>query len=423
MSINIAPPPQPPVATNGHARADVPYTAPPPKRTSGGITGGLILIALGAVFLAGNVLNTSGAWLFVGLGIAFLIARIMTGQYGFAVPAGVLLGFGAFVGLTESRTIFGDQAGGLFFVCLGLGFVAAYIIGGRPAAVWPFFPAAALVAFGLLMQGWLLGLAVDQWWWLSQYWPLALVLVGAWLLVRPWIPPAARAPLAILGVTVLVVFGLLVAASGVARVGAPVARMMGPPLQDTQVLTAPLQGALQVNNVSGRTTLRASTGSEVRVEAVRRYWTDAAAPVVSLSPTPGGLTLQATMPPGSGSVDYTIDVPASASAAVQSVSGEVEIVGLSGAVTAQTVSGSIDVRDISGDLRATSTSGGIFIRFPPGASAQINATTMSGGIRTNGLPATPQRPDARTFSTTLGSGSSHVEVRTTSGGIMLASGS
>ena len=111
-----------------------------PPRRSAGVAGGLILIALGFVALGGTWFPGRGGWLFIGLGTAFLLARVLTGRYGYAVPAGILLGFGSFVWVTETGMLFGPAAGGAFFVFLGLGFLAVYAIAARPAAVWPSCP-------------------------------------------------------------------------------------------------------------------------------------------------------------------------------------------------------------------------------------------------------------------------------------------
>jgi hypothetical protein len=62
----------------------------------------LVLIGLGIFFLIGNVVPIGGSMLFIGLGLAFLAARVIWNNYGLAVPAGILLGFGTFVALSEA---------------------------------------------------------------------------------------------------------------------------------------------------------------------------------------------------------------------------------------------------------------------------------------------------------------------------------
>ena len=68
------------------------------------------------------------------------------------MPAGILAGFGGYVALEEAGAL-PSHGGGWFFILLGLGFLAVYVIGFRPAAIWPFFPAAALIGFGALIEG------------------------------------------------------------------------------------------------------------------------------------------------------------------------------------------------------------------------------------------------------------------------------
>lgn len=210
----------------------VPEVKRPARRD--GVLGGLILIALGLAALGGNWFPASGAWLFLGLGGAFLIARVLTGRRGYAVPAGLLLAFGSFVWLTETGAVADSGAGGLFFVLLGLGFLAVFAIAARPESVWPIVPGAMLIAFGGFLQGALFGVPVDRFWWLAPYWPVSLLALGAWLLMRDRLPAPVRRLIAILGASALILIGLLVAAAGLGTLGGPYARtglpMPWPPL-------------------------------------------------------------------------------------------------------------------------------------------------------------------------------------------------
>ena len=169
--------------------------------------GGLILIALGIAALGGTWFPSGGAWLFLGLGAAFLIGRVLIGRHRYAIPAGILLAFGSFVWFTETGMLNGPQTGAAFLVFLGFGFLAAYAIAARPSAVWPVLPGVVLIGFGAFIQATMFGAPFEQFWWLAHYWPLSLVAVGAWLLLRDRLPAPARAPVAIMGITALVLMG------------------------------------------------------------------------------------------------------------------------------------------------------------------------------------------------------------------------
>jgi hypothetical protein len=162
--------------------------------------------------LVGNLLGAGGAALFLGLAAAFAVARFATGRYGFAVPAGVLLGFGGFVLASEGRLLGGDT-GPWFFSFLGAGFLAVYLIGLRPAEAWPLVPAAVLTGFGAWLSGGLRLEPVREYAWLAGYWPGVLVVVGLWLLARDRLPPPARGALGFLVVAALVLYGLVVVAA------------------------------------------------------------------------------------------------------------------------------------------------------------------------------------------------------------------
>lgn len=435
--------------------------APPelPERRQGhGVAGGVILIALGIAVLFNTWFPAGGAWLFLGLGAAFLVARVATGRSGYAVPAGILLGFGSFVWFSEVGLLTGPGAGGMFFVFLGLGFLASYAIAGRPEAVWPVLPGVLLIGFGAFLQATMFGTPFAQYWWLAQYWPVSLIVIGVWVLIRNQIPAAARTPIAVIGASVLILIGLLVAAAGVATVATPDGRgsipmpmlwpmgqmpFGGPPIQDSLTLSAPTAGiaSIRVANPSGRTVVRATEGSTISVQATRHYWSADRAPTVQLVPSNGVLVVEAT-PVGVGfgegtSIDYVIDAPSALGADVRAASGSIDLSGLDGPIRLETASGAVDARDlpgttvintasggvrlanVSGDLQVTSVSGSVTARFASSASAHIDATSVSGDVNASDLGLTSRAASGHALSGNIGSGGHAVSIHTTSGSIRL----
>lgn len=493
-----APEPPPPAAPS---YVPPPVDAvPPPAGPSRGALGGLILIALGVVALMAAWFPGRGAWLFLGLGAAFLIARVLTGRYGYAVPAGILLGFGSFIWFTETGVLNGPAAGGMFFIFLGLGFLASYAIAARPSAVWPISPGLVLIGFGTFVQATTFGAPLGQFWWLAQYWPLALVAVGVWLLVRDRIPTEARTPVAVVGASALILLGLLVAAAGMANVSSGYVRgpmpmpwpmfqeltaSGQPPYVDTIALSAPVSSidSIRLVNTSGSTVLRATEGSEVRIQATRHFWTVGNPPEVRLLPTNGALTIEATPvsfgPAGTPSyVDYLIETPSRVGADIRAASGSIDIRGLNGAVRMDTASGDIEARDLSGSTFATtasgairmvnvsgdtrvssvsgsistagadrlaevrsisgtinlsgqfataaqisSVSGEIVVRFTPAAAVHVDAASFSGDVTASELTMTGQGTGPHSITGDVSGGGPLVSVRTTSGGIKLLRGS
>ena len=230
--MSIASPPEAPLTPAFAA----PPTTPTPVRSRGPL-GGLILISIGVVALASIWFPAGGAWLFLGIGAAFLIARVVTDRRGYAVPAGILLAFGAYVWCTETGLMAGPVAAGAFFAFLGIGFLAIYAIAAQPSSVWPIIPGLVLISFGAFIQILTIG-APGELVWLAQYWPLALVATGVWLLLRDRVAEPLRTPVAVIGASVLILVGLLVAAAGMSMVtdGSPVMPMPvlpgWPPLPD-----------------------------------------------------------------------------------------------------------------------------------------------------------------------------------------------
>jgi putative adhesin/cell wall-active antibiotic response 4TMS protein YvqF len=480
----LTPPEAPPSATPTQSpptpaptSVPTPGVEPAPPRQRG-VAGGLILIAVGLVVLFSTWFPAGGAWLFLGLAAAFLVARVLTGHFGYAVPAGILLGFGSFVGFTETGILSPSLSGGMFFVFLGLGFLASYAIAARPQAVWPIVPGMLLIGFGVFVQATTFGVPFAEYWWLAQYWPLSLVAVGAWLLLRDRLPAETRAPVTIVGAGALILIGLLVAAAGMASVATPYLRepmpmpwpmfqvpFGNPTMQDTITLSAPTGSmtSIQLVNTSGSTVVRSTVASAVSVQATRHYWTSNQAPDVQLVPSGGVLVVQASPVVFGGSagyIDYVVDVPTALGADIRSASGSIAINGLDGPVHIETASGGIRMSNLGGDVRVSSASGGIFgtevdrvsdahsmsggidltgdfassaqiasvsgsvmLRFAPTAAVHIDATSLSGNVSAAGLALTGQATGPHSLSGNLGNGGPTVSVHTTSGSIRLVRGS
>jgi hypothetical protein len=337
----------------------------------------LALITLGVVFLLSNLVPERGrGGLFVlGLGAAFMIGRLTTGRYGYAVPAGILMAIGAHISLQDLGVTRGVASGGLFFMLLGLGFAAAYMIGLRPQAIWPLFPATVLIGLGLVLLGASSLGPLASFGWISAYWPVALVLLGVWLMFRDSLPIPLRRPIATLGGLGLLAYGIMAAAASVAAAGA-FARSPGfslapgsAPFADTITLDQPISGGqtFTVKNLDGRTTIRgASDADSVHVVATRHFNFGGQPPNVQLSPTNDGLLLDAATSSrrpfafgGSGSMEYTIDVPSGVAVNATTDSGQLSVSDLDGAVNVKSSSGQILLRDVTGEVRAGSTSGAI----------------------------------------------------------------
>lgn len=398
---------------------------------------GVILVALGIVFLIANLglVTLGGATLFLGLSAVFLLARFLSGSYGFAVPAGLLAGFGSYLALVENGVL--PEHGGWFFILLGLGFVAVYIIGLRPAAIWPFFPAAALIGFGALLEGLVAAWPLAALAWVASYWPLALIAVGLWLLVRDWLPAGARRPVAVLGIVALIVYGIIAVASTIAAQAGPYAGpYAGPlprpwiglpgfgraPLTDTITLTAPIATGetLRISNPNGRTVVRAGQGAEVRVVATRHYASPGQPPEPRLIPGAGGLVLE-WAPPGAvifdrAWVDYAVEAPAATPVTIESASGDVDVSGLTGAVQVTTASGDVALTGLTGLVTVQTISGDQRLTDVTGA---VSASTTSGLVQGTGLVHLRQASSVSGNLRLSGSFTDDATIKTTSGSVML----
>lgn len=435
-----------------------PYGSDPYQRRGSPLSRGflpLALITLGVVFLLSNLVpeRSRGGLIVLGLGAAFMIGRFTTGRYGYAVPAGILAAIGAFIIVHDTQR--GIGGAGLFFVLLGLGFVLVYAIGLRPGAVWPMFPGVILVALGLVLLGVSTLAPLASFSWIAAYWPLALVLLGVWLLFRDTLPAPMRRPLGTLGGLALLAYGLLAAAASVAAGGTlersgVVPGFDTPPFADVITRDAPLSAGqtFTVTNSNGATSIHgSSSGSTVRVSTTRHFSVGGQSPDVRLVPNGQGIRLDAATRRGfpfgsSSSVDYDVELPAGANIVAQSSSGAISVTNVDGDVRITSSSGSIQASQLqhlrqaqtsSGTIildgvftdaaQVSASSGAVKIRLDPGSAEQLDVHTGSGTIEPQGgllLSGGETRRDTLTGAIGAPAPGAVLSVHTSSGSVVVS---
>ncbi len=143
---------------------------------------GFTLLGLGALIGLENVAPWAArAWggsLFLGgIGLSFWLIFLVAPKHWWAIiPGGVLFTLALVAGL--SSVVAGPTSGGIFFLGLGVTFALVYLLPQpRERMSWALIPAAVLVILGLFT----LAAATPA---LNFLWPLFLILVGAYLILR-----------------------------------------------------------------------------------------------------------------------------------------------------------------------------------------------------------------------------------------------
>ncbi len=142
---------------------------------------GVILIVIGATLFAIQWLHLDADVIVLVIGLVFAGAYAATRRYGLLIPAGILSGLGAGIlledfGVTREPVVLG----------LGLGFLAIYGVdlatsrSPQRARWWPLIPGAILIA--VAGAGGAFGDEGGRT--IQQAWPVILIVIGAWLLVR-----------------------------------------------------------------------------------------------------------------------------------------------------------------------------------------------------------------------------------------------
>jgi hypothetical protein len=147
---------------------------------------GCILLGIGLLValddLAPAVAQTWGGALFLGMiGLGFWVVYLVCRACWWAViPGGTLFTLALITALSESLP--GQDLGWIFFLGLSATFGLLYLLPtGEGRMKWAIYPAAVLLVMALLVMA-----AMGQV--INLFWPLALILAGAYMLYRTMRP-------------------------------------------------------------------------------------------------------------------------------------------------------------------------------------------------------------------------------------------
>jgi CheY-like chemotaxis protein len=128
------------------ARPDVasrPQVDVAPRPRPRGVLGGLVVVAMGLPFVLQPLgIPNAASYLFLAMGIAFLISYLRGHQYVYLIPMVTLSSFGIALLLPTWIAMRPETVAPAFVAIVALGFVAAFVL--APNRRWPLVPAALL---------------------------------------------------------------------------------------------------------------------------------------------------------------------------------------------------------------------------------------------------------------------------------------
>jgi hypothetical protein len=172
-------------------------TYQPPKIEGRHSVGGLMLIGVGIFLLLGQIIDSDilGLFFLPLLGLGFIAWGLSVRQVGLLIPGGILLGIGsgAFLLQVPFANLNGEAQGGVFLLAFAAGWALISLLSRLVDTTfhwWPLIPGGVMAVIGsslLIGQeaSWLLTS-------LTLVWPVALIVLGVYLLIkgrRPQNPP------------------------------------------------------------------------------------------------------------------------------------------------------------------------------------------------------------------------------------------
>lgn len=230
--------------------------------------------------------------------------------------------------------------------------------------------------------------------------------------------------------------------------------------RDTDIVSRSFElqpgATVDVSNVNGNIRVESWSGSELKIEATKKVEASTSRQARELlddieivfDETAGGLKVRVDLPDRNwfdwlrgkreASVDFELLVPADLVALARTVNGSVTAEGTTGELEARSTNGHIRVTDATGPVRAkttngsiraglaavngpielTTTNGRIDLDVAPGTSADLEARTTNGRIRTGDEVRVDSVNRRRTsVRGTLGAGGPTITLRAVNGGI------
>jgi DUF4097 and DUF4098 domain-containing protein YvlB len=143
-------------------------------------------------------------------------------------------------------------------------------------------------------------------------------------------------------------------------------------------------GRVSLGNISGDIIVTGGSGDEITIDAVKRTRGDRselASVRIEVDERAGAVEIRTTHTGRNDrvSVDYTVSMPAAGSLEVHSVSGNVKVAGVRGAVRAETVSGNVTASDTPKLTAARSVSGNVALSGVS-TDGDLSAGSVSGNI-------------------------------------------
>ncbi len=157
-------------------------------------------------------------------------------------------------------------------------------------------------------------------------------------------------------------------------------------------------GSFELSNVSGNVIVTGGNGEEVRIEAVKRARSrdESAAKTlldelrIEVTELPNRVEVRTLHPRNrrnySGSVDFTVTVPAGVDASIKVVSGDVRVTNVKGELRAESISGNVVASGATRLTLAKTVSGDIEIADAAAESA-LSISTVSGNLTGRNLKA------------------------------------
>ena len=160
------------------------------KKNRSKILIGIIFILMGIYFLLINLglwKGLAGNLFLIVLGVSFITAFYVSGKaVGFLIPGFILTFMGMVLALLQSGLIEEKRYWPLIITAVAVAFICVYFLGTREEEAWPLVIGIILLVISGMLLATTFGLLDwDFWHLIGYFWPIVLIFLGIWILLRP----------------------------------------------------------------------------------------------------------------------------------------------------------------------------------------------------------------------------------------------